>query len=391
MKQRETSHRFRRWIESIPGLIVVITVAWLSFTLSELLGTRLLGMSKSPVSPVMVAIVLGMLARNTIKLPAWLSPGIRLAVKKVLRLGIVLLGLRLSVFEVFRLGAMGVPVVVLCILAALFVSALLGRAMSLPNRLVTLIAVGTSICGVSAIVATGPAIDASDDETAYAVSVITIFGLVATALYPLLAHALFRGDSMMVGMFLGTSIHDTSQVTAAGLLYSDLYGDLNVLNFAVVSKLTRNVFMALVVPVMALRYARLAGVGGRENGGENLSSSAKKFSGRGNWIKSKVQVVLRYFPTFILGFVALAVLRSLLDLAVYSESGVALSAVRWNHFLSVVQVWAVRLLVAALAAVGLQTSFRNLKMLGMRPFLVGLVTAVAVGLVSAAGILLMVS
>jgi uncharacterized integral membrane protein (TIGR00698 family) len=405
--------RLHPWFRVVPGLLIVSLLAWLSVLLSEFLGVRVLGMARSPISPVMVAIILGMAVSNAVRLPVWTTPGIAFAVKRVLRLGIILLGIRLSIAEVLRLGAIGVPIVFGCIVAALLVTALLARAVGLPERLGTLIAVGTSICGVSAIVATGPAIDASEDEMAYAVSIITVFGLVATALYPAISRAIFGADSMMIGMFLGTAIHDTSQVTGAALLYVDLFGDTAVLDFAVVSKLTRNMFMALVVPIMALLYARRAA---RSLGPRTVAGPAvpgKPITGAGqsaaldsepHTADSELYAVAgsaasrgpagrsggfrKYFPTFILGFLLLAVVRSVGDLLIERDAAVArfVSPQMWRSSLSFLQRWAVRFLVMALAGVGMQTRFSNLKRLGPRPFLVGLVAAVAVGVVSVVGI-----
>src|SRR5438093_1544039 len=116
----------------------------------------------------------------------------------------------------------GLPVVAICIATALIVVTYVNRALGLSRRLGTLIAVGTSICGVSAIVATAPVIDAEEDETSYAVACITLFGLLALFMYPFAAHGLF-GDPKLAGMFLGVSIHDTAQVAGAGLMYRQLF------------------------------------------------------------------------------------------------------------------------------------------------------------------------
>jgi uncharacterized membrane protein YadS len=132
----------------LPGLLVVSLLAWLSIELSEYIGVRLMGFENSPVSAVMVAILLGMIVGNAVPLPGQLKPGLQFSVKKVLRLGIILLGIRLSVYDVFRIGALGVPIVVLCIAMALFLTTRFNRYLKLPARLGTLIAVGTSICGV---------------------------------------------------------------------------------------------------------------------------------------------------------------------------------------------------------------------------------------------------
>jgi len=350
--------------ELLPGLLGAGLLAWLSIWLSEFIGVTVMGFDKSPISAVMMAILLGLIINNVVPMPAVLKPGFRFAVKKVLRLGIILLGIRLSVFDVFRLGALGVPIVVLCILGALFFTTRVNKWLRLPERLGTLIAVGTSICGVSAIVATGPAIDAEDEEVAYAVAVITIFGLLATLVYPYVANFVFAGDPVKAGLFLGTSIHDTSQVTGSALVFADVFSLPRALDVATVTKLVRNVFMAAVIPLMALYYAR-------------------RTAAQGEGVENKVNFV-KLLPLFIVGFLILAVLRSIGDAGV-NGGGNAFGlwdSSAWKELYGFVKGWAVNLLVVALAGVGLSTSFRTFRGLGVKPFFVGLGAALMVGVVS---------
>jgi uncharacterized integral membrane protein (TIGR00698 family) len=348
----------------LPGLLVAALLAWLSIWLSEYIGVNLMSFEKTPISAVMMAILLGLIISNVIPLPASLKPGLTFAVKKVLRLGIILLGIRLSVFDVFELGALGLPIVLLCILGALFFTTRLNKWLKLPERLGTLIAVGTSICGVSAIVATGPAINAKNEEVAYAVAVITIFGILATLVYPYAAYAIFAGDPVKAGLFLGTSIHDTSQVTGAALVFADVFSLPRGLDVATVTKLVRNVFMAAVIPFMAFYYAR-------------------KMPGQGEFAGKKAHIG-KLLPLFIGGFLVCAVLRSIGDADV-NAGGDAFGlwdSDAWKGTYGFIKHWAVNFLVMALAGVGLNTSFRTVKGLGIKPFLVGLGAALTVGVVS---------
>ena len=143
------------------------------------MGTSLLGFSHSPISPIMVALLLGLAIRNAIGLPAVYEGGLKFCLRHVLRLGIMLLGLRLSLAAVGQIGLVGLPIIVGCIATALILVTWINHALGLPRRLGSLIAVGTSICGVSAIVATGPVVDAEEDEVSYAVACVTLFGLLA--------------------------------------------------------------------------------------------------------------------------------------------------------------------------------------------------------------------
>jgi uncharacterized integral membrane protein (TIGR00698 family) len=355
----------------LPGLILSILLAWLSIWLSDFIGETLLGFDRTPISAVMLAILLGLIISAVVPIPKVLEPGLGFTVKKVLRLGIILLGIRLTIFDVFRLGAYGVPIVLFCIIGALVVTTRINDWLKLPERLGALIAVGTSICGVSAIVATGPAIDARDEEVAYAVAVITIFGLVATIVYPYLANALFAAKALQAGLFLGTSIHDTSQVVGAAKAYADVFSAPRALDVATVTKLVRNVFMAVVIPFMAFYYSRRA----QERG---------EFSG------TKTSF-LRLLPLFIVGFLALAAIRSLGDAGI-NAGGAAFGlwdSSAWEDVIDFVKSWAENLMVVALAGVGLSTNFRAFRGLGIRPFLAGLGAALAVGIVSYIAIFLL--
>jgi len=348
----------------VPGLLAVAALTWLSFWLSNLIGIRLMGFDKSPISPVLLAIVLGLAIGAVIPLPEMLNPGLRFTIKKILRLGIILLGIRLTIFAVFKLGAFGVPIVALCILGGLIITTRFNSWLGLPERLGTLIAVGTSICGVTAIVATSPAIDAEEEESAYAVAVITVFGLFATLVYPYLAHVIFAGDAGKVGLFLGTAIHETAQVVGAAKIYADMYSQPLALDVATIAKLVRNVFMALVIPYMAYSYAK-------------KMQNSPEFQGQ------KTSFA-KLFPVFILGFLLMAVLRSIGDAGI-NTGGKAFGlwdSGTWSQIIAFIKQWAEIFLVAALAGVGLSTKFQSLKKLGAKPFLVGLAASLSVGVVS---------
>ncbi|MBC8508518.1 MAG: putative sulfate exporter family transporter [Anaerolineales bacterium] len=348
----------------IPGVIVVALSTWLSIWLSDYIGGELMGFEKSPISPVMIAIILGLGISALFQLPATLNPGFKFSVKKLLRLGIILLGIRLTIFDVFKLGSFGIPIVILCIVGALVFTTWINRRLNLPQRLGTLIAVGTSICGVTAIVATSPAIDAEEEESAYAVAVITVFGLFATIFYPYLANFIFNAHAIKAGLFLGTSVHETAQVVGAAKIYADIFAQTLTLDVATVTKLVRNVFMAFVIPFMAYYYARQSPVED-EFKGEKTS-------------------ILKLLPMFILGFIAMAVFRSIGDAGINAggEAFALLDGSAWKTLIATIKNWAEVLLVVALAGVGLGTNFRSVRALGIKPFIVGLGASLSVGLIS---------
>ena len=361
----------------IPGLLLAAALAVVSIWASDWIGVNLMGFSKSPISPVMVVIILGIVIGNVFTLPAGVKPGLQFAMKKLLRLGIILLGIRLSIGDVFQLGALGIPIVLLCVASALLFTTWLNRRLHLPERLGTLIAVGTSICGVTAIVATAPAIEAEDEEIAYAVGVITLFGILAMMFYPYLAYAIFDGDPVKAGMFLGTAIHETAQVAGAGVLFADVFGLPRGLDVATVAKLVRNVFMAAVIPLMAFVYARRSQETAAPGAGTTKGASSVRF-----W---------SLFPRFILGFLALAVLRTIGDAGI-DAGGRAfgfLAEANWSVLCNTLKEWAVYFMVVALSGVGLMTRLESIRRLGIKPMVVGLGAALMVGGVSAAAILLL--
>ena len=358
------------WLSLIPGIGAAALVMLAGFELADVVGRAILSAQGltggSPISGVPVAIVLGLLVRNLLPLPAVLTPGLKFCVTTVLRVGIILVGIRLSAFDVLRLGVAGLPVVIAAIVTGLVFVTWFNRRLGLPPRLGTLIAAGTSICGVTAIVSTAPAIDADEREVAYAVANVVAFGLFGMLAYPYLAHAVLQ-RSETVGLFLGTAVHDTSQVVGAALTYRQMYGDDVVLRVATVTKLTRNLFLAGVIPLLAWMHLRAS------NGSNGSGPSRVPTSWRA------------LIPMFVLGFVAMALVRTLGD-ATLQWWGAAFGvwdAAAWNRLTNQVgDFWASRIFLGtAMAAVGLNTSVAVFRGVGARPFVVGLAGAVVVGAV----------
>ena len=355
----------------LPGLVVVILLAVVSMWLSDFIGITLMGFEKSPISAVIICLILGLLIRNVFKLPVLLNVGFKFSVKKLLRLGIILLGIRLSIFSVFELGIVGIPIVLICISSALIITTFLNKKLKQPKRLGTLIAVGTSICGVSAIVATSSVINAKEEETAYAVAVITVFGLIATIGYPILAYFIFGGNPIKAGLWLGTSIHDTSQVTGAALVFADLWNLPIGLDVATITKLVRNVFMILVIPLMAFLHVKNEKKEATESGLNKLN------------VKTKVSAK-KLIPVFVIGFLLISILRSVGDAGV-NTNNLAFGLIgedSWGDIIKMVKNFANILFVVALGGVGLSTNFANFKGLGIKPFLVGLFASLTIGIVS---------
>jgi uncharacterized integral membrane protein (TIGR00698 family) len=355
----------------VPGLLLAASVVAVSVLFADFVNASL--GYKGLLSYIMTAIVVGLIVGNTVPMPAAVGPGVAFCPAKILRLGIVMMGIRLSLSDALRIGTWGIPIVLVCVITGLVLTTYFTRLLKLPERLGTLMAVGTSICGVTAIVAAAPAIGAEDEEVAYAVANITVFGILAMLLYPYLAHAMFSGNVVMAGLFQGTAIHDTSQVTGSALIYDQTYGVSrrpSAADIAIVIKLVRNAFMAIVIPLMAYLYARRRA--GREGGAVRVS-------------------VGQLFPMFILAFVAMAAIRSIGD-AGTRNGGLAFGAwskADWSATVGWIGNAATYVLAMAMAGVGLGTRLKTLKGLGVTPFYVGLFASAVVGVASAVAVFLL--
>ena len=355
----------------IPGIALCFIVMMLGVYGAELIGTLLLKTgilpegSGSPISGIFVAILLGVLIRNTIVLPDIFTKGISFAVKYALRAGIILLGLRLSLTEALKLGAWGLPLIISCISVGLFVTLYFTSKMNQSARLGALIANGTGICGVTAIMATAPVIKAEENEISYAVANITIFGLVGMLFYPYLANFFFADEPIKAGLFLGTAIHDTAQVTGAALMYDQMFHSQKVVDVATITKLTRNLFIIAVIPFVSYLFYR------KNRGHEN-----DKTVNLPKWYK--------LFPLFILGFLFLSFIRTIGD-ATVSSTGMAFNLFEpsaWKDFYS---FWSkfgsTYMLGLAMAGVGLSTNLKIFKGMGIKPFYIGLIAALSLGAV----------
>lgn len=337
----DTSSRHRGgWRSTVLGTSVAVVIAAVATMTANGLATVGAGF----VSTVFVAIVLGIAVRWTVGLPEAWRPGINLAATRVLRMAIVLLGFRFTIATVLETGWSAIAVIVAVILTAFVVTSLVSWSLGVDRRLAVLIAVGTAICGNSAIAATAPVIDADDDEISFASTVITLFGTAAMLLYPFIGH-LIGLDSEQFGFLAGAGIHDSAQAVASGFIYSTTAGDV-----ATVVKLTRTGF--LVPAVIAIGFFT------------RRQSSA-----------SESQAPVKVLPLFAVGFVVAALLRTIGDAFL---GGVP----AWTNLLDLIGVTAGFLLVVAMAAVGVNTHTTGLRRIGSVPLVVGLAASVLAGCVA---------
>ena len=344
------------------GLALAVFIAVVAILSADWLGEFLFGLSKSPVSPILLAILIGIAIANSFRLPERVRPGLQLCSTTILQIGIMLLGIRLSLLSAGKFTLIALPFVVLVIALALFLVSKLSRRLGLSRQLGGLIAIGTSICGATAIVATAPLIRAKETEVSYAVGCITLFGVAAMLLYPMLAHAAFPESPALAGLFLGTSIHETAQVAGAGLMYQAQFDAPLALDSATVTKLVRNLCMIALIPLVGFLY------GAERSLGSSLKASE----------------YFRMIPWFVVGFALFSALRTLGD---HGEAAFGLmSQETWSNIVATTRTSAEVCLLLAMAAVGLNTRLIDMKEIGLRPLGLGLFAALIVGLVSFAAI-----
>ncbi|MEE1043056.1 MAG: YeiH family protein [Clostridia bacterium] len=324
-------------IKILPGLLTAILLAAIAKYLESLLPIHIIGAS-------VIALLLGMVINSFFK-PAWLNAGLKFTSKKVLKFAIILLGASLSVNVILNVGKLSIMVMIFTLLTCFGGGYFIGKALGLNWKISNLISAGTGICGGSAIAAIAPVIDAEDSDIAYAMSATFIFDMAMIILFPIMGRMLGLSD-MAYGLWAGTAVNDTSSVVAAGYAYSEGAGD-----FATMVKLTRTLCIiptVLVFTFVNLRLKRKA----------NIEATGKKVN------------IASLFPWFILGFVAMAVINSI-GLIPAEVSAIAKDISKF-------------LMVSALAAIGLNTSFKDFKKAGINPMMHGfiisaLVVVVAIG------------
>ena len=344
------------------GVILSVAVSMLAGIAAEFVGESLLGFERSPISAIMMAIILGMLIANTVALPASMVGGLRFCASTILRIGIMLLGIRLSLFGAGKFTLVALPFVIAAIAIGLTTVGTLGRSIGLSRQLSGLIAVGTSICGATAIVATAPLIRAKETEVSYAIACITLFGLAAMFAYPIIGAWMFPDQPELAGLFLGTSIHETAQVAGAGMMYEQQYNAPAALDIATVTKLVRNLCMIAVIPLVGVLYA--------------ADHKSHLDEGQVHWLKM--------IPWFIIGFAGMSTLRTIGDLG--DRAFGVLDPAAWEQTIRCIRAAAEHCLLIAMSAVGLTSLFAGMRDIGLRPFALGLFAALLIGVVSLIGI-----
>jgi len=329
-----------------PGVILCLAIAIPSWFIGKALPV-VGGPISAIVFGIVIAFVFPALAAKELCAgrKGWgFAGGVNFTSKRLLQASIVLLGFEMDFFNVISVGKQSLFVMLFTFAMAFLTAYFLGKALKLPGNATTLIGVGTSVCGASAIAATAPVIGAKNEDVSQAISTIFLFNIIAVFIFPALGRAMNMGD-ISFGMWAGTAINDTSSVVAAGAAWSNMAGDNEALVFATIVKLTRTL---MIVPI-ALFLAVYT------------SYKRKRESGAG-FSFAKV------FPWFVIFFAIAALINTFTGLP--AEASSALTEA--GKFL----------IVMALAAIGLNTNIKKLISNGSRPILLGASCWVAVAVVS---------
>jgi uncharacterized integral membrane protein (TIGR00698 family) len=341
---------FKRAVALLPGLVLLAAVGYAGKLVERSIALygRAHHLTLPNIEYVLWAILIGLAIANTVGVPKLFQSGL-LTYEFWLKAGIVLLGSRFLLGDVLKLGGVSLVLVAIEIAASLAFMTALGRAFGLKPKLTSLLAVGSSICGVSAIIAAQGAIDADEEDSSFAIAAILTLGAIALFTFPLVGHWLHLSD-LSYGLWAGLGIDNTAEVTAAGALYSDAASKI-----AVLAKTARNAMIGFVVLGYALYWSRKEHTGGVGNKAAFL------------WAK---------FPKFVLGFLLISVLATA-GLFSKGQLGNLANLSRWAFLLT-------------FAGVGLRTNIREMLKQGARPFIVGALGEIAIafltlGLVYAAG------
>jgi uncharacterized integral membrane protein (TIGR00698 family) len=326
----------------VPGILLLAAVGYAGKFIEQSIARY--GKAHHLVLPnieyVLWAILLGLVISNTVGVPAIFRTGVA-TYEFWLKVGIVLLGARFLIGDVLHLGGISLGLVFIEIALSLVFMTLLGRSFKLRPKLITLLAVGSSICGVSAIIATQGAIDADEEDSSYAIAAILALGAISLFVFPLVGHTLHLSDRGY-GLWAGLAVDNTAEASAAGALYSDAAGKV-----AVLAKTCRNAMIGFVVLGYAIYWAS---------------------KGQAEMVTNKAAFLWTKFPKFVLGFLLISLLASIAFFSKAQASAIG-NLSRWAFLLT-------------FAGVGLRTNLRELGKQGARPFVVGAIGEVAIAVLT---------
>ena len=341
----------------LPGIALLFVVGYAGKFVEHFLNTwtKAHHITFPNIEYVLWAILFGIIIANTVGVPRIFRAGVA-TYEFWLKAGIILLGARFILGDVLKLGGISLILVFIAFAFSLTFMTWLGRTFNLGPQLTTLLAVGSSVCGVSAIIATQGAIDADEEDSSTAIAAILALGALSLFTFPLIGHALHMSDHAY-GLWAGLAVDNTAEATAAGALYSDAAG-----KYAVLAKTCRNALIGFVVLAYAIQWVR-----------KGLASRAAT-----KQVENKAAFLWKKFPKFVLGFLAISLLATL---GASSDPTIAALGFTKPQLLALGNLsrWAFLL---TFAGVGLRTNLKDLFKQGARPFIVGAVGEVAIAAIT---------
>jgi uncharacterized integral membrane protein (TIGR00698 family) len=344
----------------IPGVLLLFVVGYAGKFVEHFLNTyaKTHHITFPNIEYVLWAILFGILISNTVGLPRIFRPGVA-TYEFWLKAGIILLGARFVLGDILKLGGISLVLVFIAFALSLAFMTWLGRAFKLGPQLTTLLSVGSSVCGVSAIIATQGAIDADEEDSSTAIAAILALGAISLFTFPLIGHLLHMSDHAY-GLWAGLAVDNTAEATAAGALYSDAAG-----KFAVLAKTCRNALIGFVVLFYAVQWANQQ----RKLLGETHHSAA---------LDNKAAFLWNKFPKFVLGFLFISLLATF---GASTNPTIAVLGFNKPQLLALGNLsrWAFLL---TFAGVGLRTNLKDLFKQGARPFIVGALGEIAIAIIT---------
>jgi uncharacterized integral membrane protein (TIGR00698 family) len=339
-----------RFLRVIPGVLLLAAIGYAGKLLEQNVGAyaKAHHWTFPNIEYVLWSIVLGLVISNTVGVPEIFRTGVATC-EFWLKAGIVLLGSRFLLGDILKLGGVSLVLVAIEITGSIAFMTYLGRVFKLKPKLTSLLAVGSAVCGVSAIIATKGAIEADDEDSSFSIAAILALGAFALFTFPVIGHFLHLSDKAY-GLWAGLGVDNTAEATAAGALYSDAASKL-----AVLVKSTRNAMIGFVVLAYAIYWAG---------------------KGQAQAVGNKAAFLWQKFPKFVLGFLLISVLATYQFFS-KGQVGALANLSRWAFLLT-------------FAGVGLRTNFKEMRKQGLRPFVVGAIGEVVIagftlGLVYGAG------
>ena len=327
---------------NISGITVICLIYMFAIFLRQPFS-YILNISVLPLS--LLCLILGILFFNLFQFSEKILEGRDFIKKNILQLAIVLLGIKISFTQLASVSVQSLGIIIITILLILLTYLALSKLWPVQKEISKLLAIGTSICGVTAIMVSSNVLKSKDYDVGTAVLIVVLWGSLAVLVYPFFIEWYFITD-LAKGIFLGVGIHDTSQVLAAAMVHNDLYQNNKVLEIAIITKLLRNLFLVLLIPCLVI-----------------LKNRSKKTSSKNLSILEKIK---NSIPLFVIGFIVLIIIRAIIDNYYFSS-------MTWINILEILENVITIFFGLALTALGASINFKKIFIQSFVPIAIGMV------------------